>query len=129
GQDARIVGRVDDYRDATGFGAVVLGSGAQHGGAADVDVLDRVLEGAVGFRDGFTEGVQVDHQHVDAVDAVFLQGAHVLVAVAAGQQAAVNLRVQRFYAAVENFRRAGVFGHLGDIEPRVAKLAGGAAGG
>src|SRR5690606_16084816 len=74
GQDARIVGRVDDYRDATGFGAVVLGSGAKHGGAVDVEVLERVLEGAAGFRDVLTEGVQVDHQHVDAVDAVFLQG-------------------------------------------------------
>ncbi len=36
------------------------------------------------------EGVEVDHQHVDGLDAVFLQGRHVLGQVAAGQEAAVH---------------------------------------
>ena len=115
-QHARVVHRVDDHGHAAGFGAVVLGGGAQHGRAADVDVLDRVGEGAAGLGDRFAERVEVDHQHVDAVDARRLDGVHVLGAVAARQQAAVDLRMQRLDAAVQDLGRTGVGGDLGDVQ-------------
>ncbi|MNN21916.1 hypothetical protein D3C81_1352530 [compost metagenome] len=126
-QDARVVDRVDHDRDAAGFGAVVLGRRAQHGRAADVDVLDRVGERAVRLGDGFTERIQVDHQHVDAIDARCLDGVHVLGAVATGQEAAVNLGVQRLDAAIQNFRRTRVGGHFGDGQAGVGQQLGGAA--
>jgi hypothetical protein len=72
----------------------VLGGAAHHGGAADVDVLDGVGQRAAGLGHGGFKRVEVDHQQVDGVDAVLLQGRHVLGQFAAGQQAAVHLGVQ-----------------------------------
>ena len=60
-----VVGRSDD-----GDVLVVLGRGADHGGTADVDVLDQFLEVGVGLRRNLFEAVQVDHHHVDGDDAV-----------------------------------------------------------
>ena len=47
-----------------GDGGVVLGGGAHHGGAADVDLLDAGVEGGTGG-DGVGEGVEVDDDEVD----------------------------------------------------------------
>ena len=47
----------------------VLGSGAYHGRAAYVDVLQRVIEGNAGPRDGCGKRVQVDGHHVDRLHA------------------------------------------------------------
>lgn len=44
-----------------------------HRGASDVDVLDGdVVRGGRGGRDGLPEGVEVDHNHVDRLDALLL---------------------------------------------------------
>ena len=129
GQHARVVDGVDHHGHAAGFGAVVLGRRAQHGRAADVDVFDGVGEGAVRLGHGFAERIQVDHQHVDTVDARRLDGVHVLGAVAARQQAAMDLRVQRLDAAIENFGRTRVGRHFGDGQAGVGQQLGGAAGG
>ncbi len=53
----------------------------------------------------------------------------VLGQVAAGQDAAVHLRVQGLDAAVEHFREAGVVADFGDRQAGVAQQLGGAAGG
>ncbi|MCY1240520.1 hypothetical protein D9M72_533730 [compost metagenome] len=108
---------------------MVLGRRAQHGRAADVDVLDRVGQGAVILGHGLLERVQVHHQQVDRRDAVLGQRGHVLGQVAACQDAAVHLRVQRLDAAVEHFREAGVVGHLRHGQAAVGQQLGGAAGG
>ena len=52
GEHARVVGRVDQHRHV----GPVLGRGAQHRRAADVDVLDRVFQRAVGPRGGLRTG-------------------------------------------------------------------------
>ena len=48
-----IISRIDNHCD----GLVVLGGAAQHGRAANIDILDGVLEGAVGLGNGCFEGV------------------------------------------------------------------------
>src|SRR5205814_535392 len=48
----------------------VLGSAANHAGAADVDVLDDVGEGYAGLRGSLFEGVEVHDDHVDRLDGV-----------------------------------------------------------
>ena len=53
---------------------------------------------------------------------------HVLGAVAAREQAAVDRRVQRLDAAVEHLRKAGVLGDLGDGEAGAGEQLRGAAG-
>ena len=98
GQDGVVVGRVGDDSDARG----VLGGRAQHGGATNVDVLDGVREGDLGVGDGLLELVQVDDHQVDHLNAVLSGLLHVLLGIAAGQQRAVNLGVQRLDAAVHH---------------------------
>jgi hypothetical protein len=87
------------------------------------------IEACIGTRHGLLEGVEVDHQQVDATDAVLVERAHVLGKVATGEQSAVDLRVQRLHAAVEHLRETGVLGHFGHGEPLFGKKLRGAAGG
>ncbi|MNN62550.1 hypothetical protein D3C81_1778620 [compost metagenome] len=108
---------------------MVLGRRAQHGRAADIDVLDRVRQRAVILGHGLLERIQVHHQQVDGGDIVLGQRGHVLGQVAARQDAAMDLRVQRLDAAVEHFREAGVVGHLRHGQAAVGQQLGGAAGG
>ena len=98
GQDGVVVGRIGDDGNARG----VLGSRAQHGGTADVDVLDGIREGDLGVGNGLLELVQVDDDQVDQLNAVLSGLLHVLLGIAAGQQRAVNLGVQGLNAAVHH---------------------------
>jgi hypothetical protein len=52
----RVVLGVGDDADAALLVAVVLGRGAHHGRAADVDVLDRVFQRAAGLGHGLRKG-------------------------------------------------------------------------
>src|SRR5690554_149519 len=65
-QNPAVVGSVHHDGDIV----VVLGGGANHGGAADVDVLDGSRQVTVRIRHGLFERIQVHHHHVDGVDAV-----------------------------------------------------------
>jgi hypothetical protein len=106
---------------------VVLRRGAQQRGAADVDVLDRGRQVAVGPRDGLAERVEVDHHQVDRRDAVL--GHDRVVGAAPAEDAAVHLRVQRLDAAAHHLGEAGVVGDLDHREARLGEQARGAAGG
>ena len=125
GEHARVVHRVDDDRHVL----PVLRRGTQHRRAADVDVLDRVFQRAVGPRGGLRERVEVDDQEVDRRDAVLLQRRHVRRQIAPREQAAVDARVQRLHAAVEHLGKAGDLGHFGDGQAGLGEQLGGAAGG
>ena len=127
----------DDGRVVLGFGhdahaavlvAMILGRGAHHGRAADVDVLDRVFQRAVGLGYGLLERVEIHHHEVDAADVVRGDRVHVFRKVAAREDAAMHLGVQGLDAAVEHLREAGVLGDVGDREAGFAQHAGGAAG-
>ena len=109
-----VVGRVHDHQ----HGGVVLGRGAQHGGSADVDVLDRLLVAAAGTGDGGGEGVEVHHQQVDGRNAVL--GHDGIIDAAAAEQSPVDLRVQRLDAPVHDLGEAGVARDLGGREPCAA---------
>jgi len=58
------VGRGDD-----GDVFEVFGRGAHHGRAADVDVLDEVFKSYAGVGCRLFEGVEVNDDHVDGLDA------------------------------------------------------------
>ena len=123
--DFLVVLRVHDDGDVV----VVLGGAAEHGGAADVDVLDGVVERDVGLRDGGLERVKVHHHEVNRRDAVLLHSGLVLSVAADVEQAAVDLRVQRLHAAIEHLGEAGVLGNVLHHESGVAERFGRAAGG
>ena len=70
----------------------VFGRGANHRRAADVDVFDEVAEGYAGLGGGFLKGVEVDHHHVDGLDAVRGDGGLVLGVAANVEQTAMHER-------------------------------------
>mmetsp|Transcript_50539 Transcript_50539/g.123252 ORF Transcript_50539/g.123252 Transcript_50539/m.123252 type:complete len:413 (-) Transcript_50539:57-1295(-) len=107
---------------------VVLGGGADHGGAADVDVLDTHCEVAA-LLDVLLKGVQVDDEHVDLVDPVVRARLLVLGVAADREEAAVHLGVQRLDAPVHHLGELGVVRHIGNREAGIGEGLGGAAGG
>ena len=116
----RVVGGLDHDGDAV----VVLGGGADHGGAADVDLLDAGGEvGAAG--EGGLERVEVDHHEVDRrrIRCCSRVG-DVVGVVAAGEDAAVDGRVQGLDPAVQDLGRAGDLADLGHGHgrPRAARV-------
>ena len=106
----------------------VLGGRADHGGAADVDVFDRVGQRTTGLGHGGFKGIEVDDQQINRVDVVRLQSSHVLGRVATRQQAAVHFGVQGFHTAIKHFGKACDFGHLGHGQALFGQELGSAAG-
>jgi hypothetical protein len=98
----------------------VLGRGAHHRRAADVDVFDEMAEGDAGLGGGLLEGVEIDHHHVDGLDAVRGDGGFVLGVAANVEQAAMDAGMQGLHAAVEHLRKAG---QVADVLDRQAGLA------
>ncbi len=121
---ARVVAGIGHDRDML----VVLGRAADHGRAADVDVLDRVGQPAIGPGDGFAEGIEIDGHEIDARDARLLQGFHVRARIAAGEYAAVHLRMQGLHPAVQHLGKTRVVRDLGHREPGAPQEGCGAAG-
>ena len=64
-EQRRVIARLDQYRDVV----MVLRRGADHGRAADVDILDAVGEIAAA-RHGRFERIEIDHQDIDGADAM-----------------------------------------------------------
>ena len=87
----------------------VLGSTADHGRTADVDILDGIFKGYTLLSDGLTERIEVYAYKLDGLDAVLFKGFHVGRNVPAGKDTAVYLGMKGFYAAVANLRKAGNF--------------------
>ncbi|MCY1238465.1 hypothetical protein D9M72_512050 [compost metagenome] len=122
-QKNRIVGRIGDDRHI----GMVLGRGADHCRAADVDVFDcgRIVA-ALGA--DFFEGIEVDDRKVDRGDAVRRHRGDVIGIVADREQAAVHARMQRLHAAIHDFRKAGQFGNVAHrqagLRERLVRAAG-----
>jgi len=104
--DAGIVGGVYDNANP----CMILGSSTQHGGPANIDVLNgrwqiTARPGNCGF-----ERVKIHNDQVYGRYAMFLQ--HCLINVAPRENATVNLWMQSLDSAVHHFGEAGVVGDL-----------------
>ena len=84
-----IVRRIGDDR----HGLMVLGRAAQHGGTADVDVLDRICQCHIRLGNCGLKGIQVHHHQIDGMDAVLCAGRFMLCIAPQMQQSAVHLGV------------------------------------
>ena len=113
--------------DHDGDVLVVLRRAADHGRAADVDVLDGVRQGASGLGHRGCERIEVDRHQINRRDAML--GHHCAIQVAAAEDAAVDLRVQGLHPAVHHLREAGVVGHFDSRDAVVTQQLEGAAGG
>ncbi len=122
-QHDRIVAGIDHDRDV----GVILGRGADHGRAADVDILDAGFEiGAL--RDRCLERIEADDEEIDRADAVRAHRGGVIRVVAHREQAAMHLGMQRLHPAVHHFGKAGQLGHVEDGKARVRQRFASAAG-
>jgi hypothetical protein len=123
-EEEAVVGGVHHHRHV----AEVLGRRPHHRGAADVHVLDRLVErAALGHL--VLEGVQVHDHHVDGRDLVLLEGGEVLRGVAAREDARVDPGVQRLDAPVQDLGEAGGLRDAGRLDPGLLQLGRGPAGG
>ena len=116
-----VVGRYDN-RDIT----MILRCGANHRRAADINVLYRILQRAIGSRNGGFEGIQIDHHEIDWRDVMC--GHDVVVGATSAQDPTVDFWVQGFDPAVHHFGKAGVIGDLDDVDAFFAEQSTGAAG-
>ena len=106
---------------------MVLGCGAQHRRTPHIDLLHRTFLRGIRIQDGGLERVEIDDQQIDPADAVFFDGG--IIHAAAGQQSAMNCRMKRLDAAVQDFGEAGKFGNLQHFKPRLSQRAGRAPSG
>jgi len=116
-QDTVIVGGIGDNDDA----AKVLRRRPDHGGAADVDVLQGLLQGNPRLLNGLLKGIQVDGNDINQPDTVDVELVQVGLQVSPGQEPSVDLGVKRLYPAVQDLRGAGVIGNLNYLKPGVAE--------
>jgi hypothetical protein len=108
---------------------VVLGRGPDHGRPADVDRLDQLLVGNVAARRQAHEGVQVDDQEVDRLDAVLGQRRRVVRHVATRQEGPVHVGVQRLDPPAEHLGDARDVLHLAHGQAVLLQEGGGAGRG
>ena len=100
--DFAVAGRIGDNGDR----GVVLCGCAHHGGSADVDLFDNVVVAGTGGH-SFDERVEVDHHEVELFDTQLFQLVHVVGLAGVGEDACVDLRVERFDAPLEAFGESG----------------------
>ena len=123
GDSVGIIVRIDEH----GHAAVVLGSRAHHGGAADVDLLDRLLPRDAGPGDGLPEGIEVHRHQVDGRDVV---RPHLLFLIGQERQnTAQHLGVKRLDASAHDFGLPRIIGNLPHGNARIAQRSGRTAGG
>ena len=106
---------------------MILCGRADHGGAADVDLLDAAIEVRAG-RYGLTEGVQVDHDELERLHVELRKLVKVIVLAGIRQDAGMNARVQGLDAAFEALREAGELFYRGDLNAQIRNLFRGGAG-
>ena len=85
---------------------MVLRGGAHHRRAADVDLLDALVDVGAGV-DGFGERIQVDDHEFERGDAEFGQRRNMFGFALIGEQAGMHVRVQGLDPAVEHLGEAG----------------------
>ena len=108
-QHQRILRCIGQHRDIV----PIFCSTAHHGGPANVDVLNRILQTATWLGHRRFKRVEVHDQNINGRNAVLGQRRLVRRQIAARQQAAVNLGMQGLHATVEHFGKARHVGHLG----------------
>ena len=120
----RVVLRVAHH----GHAGVVLCSRTQQRHAADIDVFNCGCMRCGRLADGFFERVQIHGDEIDAAPAVRSQ-LRGIGCCGACQNAGVHGGVQRFDAAAQHLRRAGVIRNFCDAQAGSAQRSRAAAGG
>ena len=102
GNDLAIIGRVAHHSDKF----MVLGRCPQHGRSANIDGFDQCGR-IIGARQLRFKRVEIDGDEIDIFDPLFTHCGQMRIIVAPCQQAAMDMRMQRLYAPVHDFGKAG----------------------
>ena len=97
--------------------AEILAGGAQQRRPADVDLLDQLVERRLGVLRRLGERIEVDDDEIDQLDPLRPDRLEIVGTVAAREDAAVDLRVQRLDPAVHHLGKAGDVRDVGDRQP------------
>ena len=82
---------------------MILCSGTNHGGTANIDIFQSIGEGHVRFGNGLFKRIKIYNDHIDLADTMLCQFSEVLIS-AFGQDSAMNIWMQRLDTAAKNFR-------------------------
>ena len=86
--------------------AMILRRRTQHGGAADINILDGSGKIAGWICHGCLEWIEVHYHQIDGWNPMLRH--HVLILVAPSEYAAMHFWVQGLYPAVHHLRKCGV---------------------
>ena len=114
GEDRRVAGRARH----DGHAGVVLRRGADHRRAADVDLLDELVERDPGPLGGRGERVEVDDDELERSDRRGRELAPVVDPAPVGQDPGVDPRMERLDPSVEHLRKARHGGDVGHGQAR-----------
>ena len=125
-QDRCVLGRAAHRRHAR----EVLGRRAEERHAADVDLLQRLVEGRLGVADGLCERVEVHDHHVDRLDLRVRQLLEVVGTVPPGEQRGEDRGMQRLHPPIEDLVGSGEVADRPDaLEARIGQVRPRAVGG
>ena len=122
GAELRVVAGVHDDRHI----GMVLRGGADHRRTTDVDILHAGVERR-GAAEHLLEGVEIDDEEVDGLDAMREHRGLMLGVFADGEQAAMHFRMEGLEPSIHHFREARQLGDIGDPQPFLLERPCGAA--
>ena len=87
---------------------MVLGRGAKHRGASDIDVFDALLKFGFRLLNGRLERIEIDDNKVDQADSQLVYSLHMLGIGTDSEDTSVYERVQRLDTPVKALRESGI---------------------
>ena len=113
--------------DHNGHKGMVFGGGADHGGAANIDIFDGIGQAAVFFGNRGFKGVEIHHHQINGGNIIFCH--YRFICAPASQNTAMNFWMQGFDPPVHDLRKACVLGNFLDRHAIIRQQFGRAAGG
>src|SRR5580704_2389902 len=87
---------------------MVFRGGADHARSADVDLFDRLRERYVRLRDRFFKWIKIANNDLERNNPMIANGGGIRSQIGTSENGAVDLRMQRFHAAIHDLRKAGI---------------------
>ncbi len=124
-RDGVVICGIGDHRDAF----EIFRGGAQHCGAADVNIFDEFFGRDVRFARGGGKGIEIYDDQIDRHDALRRGFVAIAFLSALIKNSAVNFRMQRLHAPAQHFRPVGELGNVAHGHAAFAQHPRRAAGG
>ena len=122
-EDLGVIAGVDDDHNIV----VILGAGADHRRAADVDIFDAIGERRTPLYRRL-ERIKIDHEEIDRRDAMRQHHCLVFGVFPDCQKPAMNFWMQGFDPPIQELRKAGQIGDFAGRKPSFGKCGARAAG-